>query len=146
MKRLLIISCLLITTLCFAGGLYPPSFTNTWAGSDIPQYLDTNTWLSFTTYTLTNNLILASDNMSTQDLTGLDIQVRVGDPTTNVLYHGTTTNGPSGIFSCNFTIPTSTPGSVRIANTYIQLALTNSVGTVVTFKGYRILSYINPLH
>jgi len=145
MKRLFILLCL-VTSVALAD-IQPDSFSNTWARSDVTVLMDTNIWNTYVTYLLTNNYVVASDGVSTQDLTGLGIDIRVGDASTNVLYHGVATATPAnGLFSCFFSVPTSSPNSIRIMASFIQLSLTNAAGTRVTFKGQKQLNVINPLH
>ena len=145
MKRLFIIACLL-TSVSMAD-IVPDSFSNTWARSDATVLMDTNIWNTFVTYVLTDNLVLAVDGVSPQDLTGLGIDIRVGDASTNVLFHGVATATPTnGLFSCSFSVPTSSPTAIRTMAAFIQLSLTNAAGVCVTFKGQRQINVVNPLH
>ena len=147
MKRLLFIAFLATCLNCHAQSLVPDSFSNTWHRADQTQYLDTNVWFSLTTYVLTNNFIADTDGVSTQNLTGVGVDIRVGDVTTNLLFHATVASpASSGLFSCAFSIPTPSPVTIRTMLTNIQLTLTNNAGTRVTFSGSRQLQFVNPLH
>ena len=143
-KKCLISIMLLASVAVWADSFIPDSFSNTWTCSDSTGYMDTNTWLTMTTYMLTNNIVMVNAN-TTQDLTGLGIEIRAGDNVTNRLFRGVVLDGPNGRFSCPFMIPTTSPNSVRQILASVQLAITNSVGDRKIYRGQKQLTVVNPL-
>ena len=146
MKKFLI-TMFIATALHAGAGLVPDSFSNTWfRTTQAPSYMSTNQYLTGTTYLLSNNFVTCADNISTQDLTGLGIVLRVGNATTNLVFYGTTTYPTLGLFNCSFVIPPLTVTSQRPTLANVQLTLTNNSGVVVIFNNPLQLIVVNPLH
>ena len=141
--RKLILSLLLLASVSLAD-IIPDIFTFTWNRSDGSTYGDTNTWLTGVTYLLTNNIVMSAT--TTQDLTGIGIEIRAGNNTVNSLFAGTVVDAANGTFSCRFSFPSPNATTAQGMPVYLQLSLTNSTGTRVTYKGQKQFTVVNPLH
>jgi len=141
--RKLILSFLLLASVSLAD-IIPDMFTFTWNRTDVSAAGDTNTWLSGVTYLLTNNIVMSST--TTQDLTGLGIEIRAGNNIINSLFTGTVVNADNGTFSCLFSFPSPNATTAQGMPVYLQLSITNGTGTRVTYKGQKRFVIVNPLH
>lgn len=142
MKR--IIAALILTAAIAQAQLTPDTFTLTWTRQGTTALVNTNVYLSGTTYWLTNCQALVG--VATQDLTSCGVDIRVGDQTTNRLFHGWIENAAAGLFGCAITIPKKAATSAQsdVMVTGIQLTITNATVTV-TDREIKQLYYSVPL-
>ncbi len=145
MKRTAIFSMILAAGISFGAGLQEDSLTLTWNRQGVTGICDSNhVYFSGVPYILTNCQALLG--VSTQDLTGCGIFVRVGDANTNLAFVGAPQSATDGTWSCAFMIPTPAPmyrQSQLVAG--IQFMLTNGTATVID-RETKQLNYQVPLH
>lgn len=147
-KTAIILAAIALASFAWSA-LTPDTFTLTWTRTENSAYADTNNiYMTGVTYRMTNCQALISST-ATQDLTGLNVSVRVGDAGTNVLYPCTVYAGTNGLFGCDFQFPPWTVGPNRGVTGQSGIELTvadTNAGVSVTYKARKLYTVTQPLH
>jgi len=134
--RKMLVPCLILLALLVAGvalmsraDLAPASMSNTLARTAQDSTL-VGYYFEGSTLLLTNwQCFSDADSLVTQDLTGIEVALRVGVTSTNVPYTGNVYNAQTGYFGATITVPSiTTAPSVSVQ---VTLTDTNSLVTFV---------------
>jgi hypothetical protein len=112
----------------------PHTLTITNLRNEVEGYASTVEYARGMPLLLTNCAAYSSTNAATpQDLTGVQIVVKIGLPSSNVTYYGTAQVATNGTWYCLITVPTNWD------NPSLQISLTNTytypLKTIKTFQG-----------
>jgi hypothetical protein len=132
MKKVISLLVFAFTTVLFAVDPQTVSITN--VRNEVESYVSTVEYARGMPLLLTNCVMYSSTTATTpQDLTGVQIVVKVGVPTSNVTYYGTAQIATNGTWYCLITVPTNWD------NPSLQVSLTNTytypLKTIKTFQG-----------
>jgi len=132
MKKVICLFIASLATVLFA--VDPQTLTITNLRNEVEGYVSTVEYARGMPLLLTNCVMYSSTTATTlQDLTGVQIVVKVGIPTTNVTYYGTAQVATNGTWYCLITMPTNWD------NPSLQISLTNTytypLKTIKTFQG-----------
>lgn len=133
MRKLICLLAVSLATTMLA--VDPQSLTITNLRNEVEGYASTVEYAKGMPFLLTNCAMYSSTNAVTpQDLTGVQIVVKVGIPATNVTYYGTAQVATNGTWYCLITtLPTNWD------NPSLQISLTNQytypLKTIKTFQG-----------
>jgi hypothetical protein len=132
MKKVISLLVFAFTTVLFAVDPQTVSITN--VRNEVESYVSTVEYARGMPLLLTNCVMYSSTTATTpQDLTGVQIVVKVGVPTSNVTYYGTAQIATNGTWYCLITVPTNWD------NPSLQVSLTNTytypLKTLKTFQG-----------
>lgn len=132
MKKVISLLVFAFATVLFAVDPQTVSITN--VRNEVESYVSTVEYARGMPLLLTNCVMYSSTTATTpQDLTGVQIVVKVGVPTSNVTYYGTAQIETNGTWYCLITVPTNWD------NPSLQVSLTNTytypLKTLKTFQG-----------
>lgn len=132
MKKVISLLVFAFATVLFAVDPQTVSITN--VRNEVESYVSTVEYARGMPLLLTNCVMYSSTTATTpQDLTGVQIVVKVGVPTSNVTYYGTAQIATNGTWYCLITVPTNWD------NPSLQVSLTNTytypLKTLKTFQG-----------
>lgn len=133
MRKLIYIATFALATVGLA--VDPQTLTITNLRNEVESYASTIEYARGMPLLLTNCVMYSSTTATTpQDLTGVQIVVKIGIPATNVTYYGTAQVATNGTWYCLITtLPTNWD------NPSLQISLTNQytypLKTIKTFQG-----------
>ena len=168
-KRILLILILAgLFVLPVQAGLNPELIALTYSRPYGSQYVNTNVYLagsaitftnckvclsgalsySFYTNAMTNIVWVTNDTRIAQDLTGLGINLKLGNSKTNITAIATTDVATNGTFFVTISVPTydqlqlsdTSPGNLRI-----QCTVTNATGLSYVYRGDQYLYIRTPM-
>jgi hypothetical protein len=137
-KKIAVIAVfVLLSVICRLSSVWavdPQTLTITNLRNEAEGYVSTVEYARGMPLLLTNCVMYSSTAATTpQDLTGVQIVVKVGIPATNVTYYGTAQVATNGTWYCLITVPTNWD------NPSLQISLTNTytypLKTIKTFQG-----------
>ena len=136
----------LVSTICLLISLAsdevaPANVTFNWLRQEGVGQISSEQYYEGTTLRLTNCVLYAgtTTNSARQGLTDVTMELRIGNTTTNVPYTPTAETATNGTWHCAITVPTN------ITPCYLQIKLTDAVGTNVYIYPWKTLNWKSPL-
>jgi hypothetical protein len=119
----------------------PANVTFNWLREEGVGQISSENYYELTTLRLTNCVIYAgtTTNSARQGLTSVTMELRIGNTTTNIVYTPTSQVATSGTWFCSITVPSN------VTPCYLQMKLTDAVGTNVYIYPWKTLNWKTPL-